>query len=187
MDIRQIKILLDKYDKAETSLEEERLLRNYFSGQVKIPEDLVSYSYLFRYFNSEQDIRNQNPGLEKKLGDMIDSRQKSVPGMLLRPNIIRWAAAAVFIAAVSTIALVELKSRKPDMGTYNDPQLAYREAQRTLMYISQTLNYGTKELNNISKINSSVENLKNLEKLNMGFDKLKMISKLDETSKNNKE
>jgi hypothetical protein len=58
------------------------------------------------------------------------------------------------------------------------------EAQRTLLYISQTLNHGTKELSNISKINCGVENLKNLEKLNSGMDKLKLISKLNENETN---
>jgi hypothetical protein len=91
---------------------------------------------------------------------------------------------AAMVILVGTLVLIVNKNREPDLGTFDDPELAYQEAQRTLLYISQTLNHGTKELSNISKLNSGIENLKNLEKLNSGLDKLKLISKINETATN---
>jgi hypothetical protein len=184
MDNRQIKILLDKYNRAETTLGEEQLLREYFTGQSEIPAELEPYRAVFRYFGSMKQATVQNPELERKLEALIDHEQKHKPVLRMNHTVIRWISAAALVVLISTTVLVVNKNRKPDPGTYDDPALAYREAQRTLLYISQTMNHGTKELSNISKINSGVENLKNLEKLNAGMDKLKLISKLNETSSN---
>jgi hypothetical protein len=184
MDIRQIKILLDKYNRAETSLGEEKILREYFSGQCKIPAELEPYRATFRYFGTMRQITVQKPELERKLEALIDLEQGRKPVMMMNRKVIRWIAAAALVIFISTTVLIVNKNRKPDLGTFDNPEMAYLEAQRTLLYISQTLNHGTKELSNISKINSGVENLKNLEKLNSGMDKLKLISKLNETATN---
>jgi hypothetical protein len=184
MDIRQIKILLDKYNRAETTLDEEQMLREYFSGQSEIPAELQPDRSAFRYYDSMRKMTVQKPGLEKKLEALIDKEQGRKPVLLINRQALRWIAAAAMVIFISTTVLIVNKSRKPDLGTYDDPEMAYLEAQRTLLYISKTLNHGTKELSNISKINSGVENLKNLEKLNSGMDKLKLISKLNETSTN---
>jgi hypothetical protein len=184
MDIRQLKILLDKYNRAETNLDEEQMLREYFSGQSDIPAELEPYRTAFRYFDTMRHIAVQEPELESKLDALIDREQNHKPVIMLNRKVIRWISAAALVVLISTMVLVVNKNRKPDLGTYDDPALAYQEAQRTLLYISQTMNHGTKELSNISKINSSVQNLKNLEKLNSGMDKLKLFSKLNETATN---
>jgi hypothetical protein len=184
MDIRQIKILLDKYNRAETSLGEEQMLCEYFSGQTDIPAELESYSATFRYFDTVRQNTGQMPELEKKLEALIDREQRHKKVISMQPRTIRWISVAALAILISTTVLIVNKNRKPDLGTFNDPKLAYQEAQRTLLYVSAALNHGTKELSNISKINSSIENLKNLEKLNSGVDKLRFISKLNETTTN---
>ena len=184
MDILQIKILLDKYNRAETTLGEEQMLREYFSGQSEIPADLEPYRTAFRYYDSMRKMTVQKPRLEKKLEALIDREQGHKPVFLMNRQLVRWIAAAAMVIFISTAVLIVNKSRKPDLGTYDDPAMAYLEAQRTLLYISKTLNHGTKELSKLSKINSGVESLKNLEKLNSGMDKLTLISKLNETSTN---
>lgn len=45
-----IKILLDKYFQAATTLEEERQLKEYFSRQGEIPPSLLPYAPLFQHF-----------------------------------------------------------------------------------------------------------------------------------------
>jgi len=184
MDIRQIKILLDKYNRAETTLGEEQILREYFAGLSEIPAELEPYHSAFRYFDSMSQKAVQEPELESKLEALIDYEKDRKPVIMLNRKVIRWISAAALVVLISTTVLVVNKNRKPDLGTFDNPELAYQEAQRTLLYISKTLNHGTKELSNISKLNNGFENLKNLEKLNSGMDKLKLISKLDETSTN---
>jgi hypothetical protein len=93
----------------------------------------------------------------------------------------------VIAAIVSTAVLIVVRNQKPDLGTYDDPELAYLEARKTLLYVSQKLNYGTRELSGISKMNSGVDNLRNLEKLNSSLYKLKLISRIDETATDEKQ
>jgi len=184
MDIRQIKILLDKYNRAETTLGEEQLLREYFSGPFEIPAEMEPYRAAFRYYESMRKMTVQKPGLEKKLEALIDREQSRKPVFLINRLALRWIAAAAMVIFMSTTVLIVNMNRKPDRGTYDDPEMAYLEARRALLYISKTMNQGTKELSNISKLNSGVENLKNLKKLDSGMNKLKLISKLNETATN---
>lgn len=50
--------LLDKYFEGETSNEEEKLIRRYFSEE-KIPENLLCYKPMFAYFDKEIDKEKQ--------------------------------------------------------------------------------------------------------------------------------
>ncbi|MBN1413997.1 MAG: hypothetical protein JW973_02755 [Bacteroidales bacterium] len=194
MDIQQIRILLDKYEKSETSLEEEQVLCDYFTRQTDIPAGFEAYQMQFQYYESVRSISHRKPELEKKIENLIDreSEQKSTSEIgqrtvtPLNRKIYRWIAAAAIIIIVGTMVLILNRNRKPDMGTFDDPQLAYIEAQKTLLYVSQKLNHGTKELSNLSKFNSGVENLRNLEKLNSGLDQLQLISLLNEKSNDEK-
>ena len=52
MDYKYINQLLDRYWKGETSLEEEQILRSFFS-QICVPEELAKYRPLFNYEQSE--------------------------------------------------------------------------------------------------------------------------------------
>jgi hypothetical protein len=181
MEIQHIKILLDRYNKAEATLDEEQLLREYFTVHTDIPEELRIYQPQFVYFNSMRDDPAQITDLKKKLEGLIEAEAIKKPVVRLSKRIYRYIAAAAAVLLLVSLSLVMLnKTTKPNLGTFNDPELAYIEAQKTLLYISQTLNYGTKDLSNLSKLNSGIDNLRHLEKLNSGLNKLKLISKLDE-------
>ncbi|MDH6534284.1 hypothetical protein D0T51_06250 [Parabacteroides sp. 52] len=58
-----IENLLNKYFEGETSAEEERLLRQFFTSQ-EVPEHLFSYIPLFAYF--DQEIEKETKGQKKK-------------------------------------------------------------------------------------------------------------------------
>jgi len=65
MDYNYIKQLLERYWQCETSLEEENILRTFFS-QKEVPVELLPYKDLFTYEQSE--VRNDT------LGDDFDER-----------------------------------------------------------------------------------------------------------------
>ena len=69
MDYKYIEQLLESYWKAETSVEEEKILHAFFS-QTDIPEHLLKYRDLFRY---AQDEKKQDV-----LGDDFDARLLSM-------------------------------------------------------------------------------------------------------------
>lgn len=65
MDYKYIEQLLESYWKAETSVEEEKILHAFFS-QTDIPEHLLKYRDLFTYGQNEKN--------EDVLGDDFDAR-----------------------------------------------------------------------------------------------------------------
>ena len=61
MDYKYIKQLLERYWRCETSLEEEEILRTFFS-QKDVPGELASYKSLFEYEQSEPKTDRTAPG-----------------------------------------------------------------------------------------------------------------------------
>lgn len=59
MNTAYIKSLLEKYWEAETNLEEEKILKDYFNGNA-IDENLKHYTSLFRFYRSATGIQMQN-------------------------------------------------------------------------------------------------------------------------------
>lgn len=71
MDYKYIEQLMERYFQCETSLEEERILRTFFS-QKDVPVALLPYRDLFVYEQSEVK--------EECLGDDFDERMLSLVG-----------------------------------------------------------------------------------------------------------
>lgn len=65
MDYKYIKQLLDRYFLGNTSLEEEKILKAFFSQQ-EIPAELESYKCYFEYLDDEKEA--------DKLGEDFDAR-----------------------------------------------------------------------------------------------------------------
>lgn len=69
MDYKYIKQLLERYWKCETSLEEEEILRTFFS-QKEMPSELLRYKHLFTY--------EQNEVKDDVLGEDFDEKILSI-------------------------------------------------------------------------------------------------------------
>jgi hypothetical protein len=154
--------LLDKYWQAETTLEEEKTLADYFRGPSIDPE-LEPYRELFAYFEEEARVM-PNPDL----GDRILERIGIAPGQPAR--VIRpfgaglLSAAAVIAALVVGLFLLEpsVQQSPPattDAGnalatirhgtiqdTYDDPEQALAVVRHALLVASTHLNEGRQEL-----------------------------------------
>ena len=64
--------------------------------------------------------------------------------------------------------------------------MAYEETKKTLYFISEKLNHGTKELTNISKLNNASQMLKPISKLDQGLNKLQILSRIPASDNANK-
>ncbi len=78
MDYKYINQLLDRYWKCETSLEEEEILRTFFS-QDELPAELKPYKSLFSYELSE--VKNEELGkdFDQKMMAMIEDEYNKEP------------------------------------------------------------------------------------------------------------
>ena len=69
MDYRSIAKLVDKYFLGETTLEEEALLKAYFSGE-DIHESLLPYQSVFQFFSKEKEsAAGGDAGFERTFED----------------------------------------------------------------------------------------------------------------------
>ena len=141
-----IKALLEKYWRAETTLEEERQLAEYFrtaGGDA----DMDAYNALFAYFEEETNI-SPGPDLEARiLGSITPVRHFSWSMV---------AAAAAILVVVGSLFLLDLgKSASPIQplaevtvtDTYDNPEQALAAVRHALLIASNHLNEGKQIIN----------------------------------------
>lgn len=178
MELNQIKQLLEKYYDGNTSLEEEQLLKDYFRYRP-VPAELETDKELFLYTSSETKTVLMNSSLEQRLESWIDQQEPQKKTFRLNPWIYRIAGVAAVFAVVITIYITS-KPSKIELSmkdTYKDPQVAYAEAKKALMYVSQQLNRGTAPLGQMDKLNKGMRRLSTVSSLNNGLEQLQMVSK----------
>jgi len=182
MDIKEIQVLLEKYFEGETTLEEDQALLDYFSGD-DIDSKFRPYQQQFLLLRSGREPLVFDPEFEKRLVDLI-SAEKEIPLHKQRsPWIARLALAAAIAVLVGISGVIVFnKEWSREKDTYSDPQLAYAEAQKTLLYVSQKMNQGIKPLNAVSKINAGAKPLKSLNKLDHSMDMLNRVSFMNQSS-----
>ena len=83
MELANIEKLLDKYLNAETTLQEETTLRNYFTEGNVAPE-LQEYSYMFNYFiNTKDETYTKTIQLEPKKSKKRNFKWLSVAASIM--------------------------------------------------------------------------------------------------------
>lgn len=184
MDTRQIQILLEKYFEGLTSLSEEALLYNYFSGDV-IAEELLPYREQFRLLQAGREPLPVDMAFDERLaGLLVDDATLELPVPVRRIRLFPRLAAAAAIALLigSSVLMVVQQRSGRNKDTFSDPQLAYLEAQKTLLYVSKTMNKGMEPLKNVSKINEGTGHLKTLKKLDSGLEMMNMVSIINKST-----
>ena len=96
MDYRSISKLVDKYFSGKTSLEEEALLKAYFSEE-EIHESLLPYQSVFQFFSKEKE-HSLSADFEDRILDLI--QMEEAPPIKIRKLNAWWlrVAAAVVLA-----------------------------------------------------------------------------------------
>jgi hypothetical protein len=183
MDTKQIKILLEKYFEGQTTLQEEQVLLDYFNSKEVAPE-LASFRQPFVLLRAGKD--HETTGIsdfEFRLAGMIDSQQE-IPERRFRPvSFYRLAVAAAIAVLIGISGLLIIQNNwHKNRDTYADPQQAYAEAQKTLLYVAERMNKGIEPLSAVSKINAGSEHLKSLRKLNSSMDMLNVVSFINNSS-----
>lgn len=135
MELRTIEKLLEKYFNAETTIAEEKDLKLYFSSPDVAPH-LEQYRPLFGYFSQQE---------EQKFDKTLPLKTKR--------HFAGWisvAASVVLLGGLLTVFNTQDASQE-DLGTYNDPEVAFRETQKALQMLSTNVNVGMGSVNYVSK------------------------------------
>lgn len=144
--------LLEKYYDGHSTIEEERLLREYLVG-TDVPEELIEEQVIFRGYGqmSDKGIPVPSPDFEKRIIAAIDREEKRwlLPGRR-RLFVMLSGIAATLLILAATYFFFE---RRPDIrDTYSDPEVAYSEAMRILYGVSARMNEGTRALGQLGAL-----------------------------------
>jgi len=160
MDSKRIEQLLEKYWNAETSLEEEQELHQFFQGN-NVPEKLKETAALFRYFGEEKG-RTLNENFDAAVTKQITQRQGGkIVSMTNWFQIARVAAGvAVVVAAVYLIGHEVRKSSPNEItDTESDPKLAFEQTKKALLMISKNFGKAQQEASKINLLNEAEEKI----------------------------
>ncbi len=179
MDEINLKYLINRYFEGLTSIEEEKRLKEYFSGDVS-PE----YFALKKQFDLIRLSKNQiyeSSRLESSILSAIDALEhENQPA----PKIKRLTISYIAAASIALIIALSIfwPGRQKNQDTFTDPKLAYIETQNALLLISNKMNKGITPLSNIQKINTGTDQLKNLKKMDESMGMLNVVSFINNSS-----
>ena len=183
MDINQIKHLLTNYFNGVTTLEEEKLLFRYFAEESDIPPELASYRSQFNLLGSIADKKPDTAELNHKIVERIDNlinrRDPGLPGRSFNRFLVA-ASIALFIG-ISGLVIYKMYYSGPK-DTFKDPQLAYNQAEKALMYVSMQMNRGMEPLSSVSKISTGTSKLSILGKMDESMGMLNLVSFINQSS-----
>lgn len=161
MDANEIKVLTEKYFEGMTSVEEERLLLDYFSGD-NVDASLMDDCKFFMALNGMRVMPEGDEETESRLRDRL-SRQIDGWNMVEKTSIrvarridLRWfGGLAASLLLVLSLGLY-FNSRQEEspitmQDTFSDPRDAAAETQRALMKFSVDLNKGLDKINEITE------------------------------------
>lgn len=140
MELDKLESLLKRYDDGKTSLEEEKLLKNYFHSE-EAPKHLKDYEAIFNFSEEEKKIHH--------------------PGKIKLKSGRKWYAigiAASILLAVGIFTFQENEQQnfsQNELGTIENPEEAYYKAKETLQMVAQIMNNGKEELIYLDEFNKT--------------------------------
>ena len=138
MVLNNIEKLLEKYDNAETTLQEEAQLRDYFTSDTIAPH-LECYKPMFVYFSKAQE----------------DAFTKDVPlNTKKKTRLYQWISVAA--VAVLMLGIMVPQFLGPTEEEKKEAILAYNQTLEMFDLISAGLNQGQKQLNVVSSVSDNM-------------------------------
>jgi hypothetical protein len=169
MNTKEIEQLLGKYFEGETSLLEEKLLKEFFSGD-DIPEDFRQYQPMFSFFNSEASLslsdEQQERVLERRLEQYREetSAVKSHPGKKRLYYFSGIAAGLLLLAALVFTLRNEIGRRHHHELSNPEAEVAYAQTKQALLLVSVGLNTGLDAIQRLGTLNNAMEQVQKINK-----------------------
>jgi hypothetical protein len=165
MNIKEIKELLDKYYEGETTLAEEKILRDYFvSGDV--PLELSVHKSQFLYFTQESgDGISGRESEEKTFAEKIEMPVIPVHFNRNRFYYITGIAAAVLLLIGLVFTFNEdVFNRQKGKVPAADREIVFTQARDILALVSVNLNKGMDRMQYLGKLDEAMQKMQMLSK-----------------------
>ncbi len=124
MELANIENLLEKYDNATTSLQEEAALKDYFSSDEVAPH-LIEYKALFTYFNDSKEERYT----------------KTIPLKRKQTNF-WWLSVAASVVLMISVYVMNTGVDQITPQERLEAEQALKDTKQAFQLISQNLNKG---------------------------------------------
>lgn len=159
MDLKNREELLQKYWNCETTLEEEKQLREYFGGN-NIPDQWKETAALFRYFEETKKKSLNDLAFESQVMRKVHGPKRSKVAKLVY-NTMRIAAGLAVVIAATWFVRREVRETIPQavVDTYDDPQLAFEETKKALLMISKSFGTAEEHTRKINMFNEAQEEI----------------------------
>ncbi len=169
----KIKKLLEKYFEAQTSLEEEKVLMDYFHKH-DIPDEFLPYKAMFETFSKQgqemfsggaivNNARIQRNGKERKILGMYPESFRFVS---------RIAAGLIFLVSIYIGFNSDLLDKHVQVeDTFSDPYVAYQVTLKAINQVTQYMDKGMQHTAGLAVFNNGLEKAEPLEKVNDIFNK----------------
>jgi len=158
MDSKKIEELLEKYWNCETSLEEEKQLRDYFQAR-DVPQHLKEPAALFRYFESQKNRSLQDRAFDSEVTRNITTGKTR----RLLYNTMRIAAGVAVLIIAGWFVRKEIHKTDTTMvavDTYDDPKQAFEETKKALLMISSSFGKAEEQAKKINLFNEAQQEIK---------------------------
>ena len=154
MDYKYINQLLERYWQGETSLEEEEILRTFFS-QISIPEELEPYRALFVFQTTEANAETLGDDFDERLLNIID---EPMPVKARRITLTQRLAPLFKAAAVVAIILtlgnaIQVPFRSQQTGTGSmEAGISSQEPGASMAYTNDSTSIDTLQQSNLDAL-----------------------------------
>lgn len=151
MKTDDIKVLLDKFYRGETSLAEESLLVDFF-GQEAVPEEFLPDKKLFSAFALSDGIMEKPEESSKKIESLIDSftdearLKKNTKRLRIVSFVAAVAASLTLLFGIRLFHKHQQADRSYIVDTYKNPDEAYLAAMNALQLFSENFAKGTESI-----------------------------------------
>ncbi|HPF93133.1 MAG TPA: hypothetical protein PLV65_04320 [Tenuifilaceae bacterium] len=179
----KIKVLLNKYYNGETTLDEERLLKQFFAKNI-VPESLEADKELFLVLAEKHHTDDlaieQGIWLDVEKWKNTEIKRKRFYNRLA---VALSSAATIAIAIGLTFFLIQQNQTEKYVDTFEDPQLALQETQRVLALVGSKIadaKHGLQPLNHLQKPADSFRSFSKVAESMDYFSKIESISKPEE-------
>ncbi|MFD1064244.1 hypothetical protein ACFQ1Q_13390 [Winogradskyella litorisediminis] len=163
MELNSIEKLLEKYDLAETTLQEEAKLRAYFASD-DVAAHLEHYKPMFLYFS-----KTQNDTFTKEVNLLASTKTKS------KSKLYQWISVAAVAVLMLGITIPNLVNNAPKtLADYTpEEQEMYLKTKNALTMLSANFNKGASSINVLDMAS---------ENLNAGIYKASFVSQFGKTT-----
>jgi hypothetical protein len=163
MNTTEIEVLLEKFFEGNTTLQEEKLLRDFFLNQ-DVPAHLKSHRTLFAGFVNEQQEEIKDMDFERRLTEILSSDHPT-PVVQLHPNrkrllfISSIAASILLLAGLFFTFQNDLKKETYTQTGNPGTEIAYADASEALLMVSGNLNNGLKQIEKLQMVDKAMKNM----------------------------